>query len=307
MNLPPSEASHALVAAKVFFSWCVRHDYLDRSPCEGLRAPQSQASREQVLSDEELKSVLSQAVLEPYPWGPVLRLLVLTGLRRTNVAQLRWEYFDRAQRFITLPAEVTKNKRQHIFPYGDLTAAVLADLPRVGDHFFPASRSHVRGKPTTVFNGWPKAKAVFDAQLSNVAPYTLHDLRRTFASGLQRLGIRLEVIEQLLGHVSGSRAGVIGVYQRYDFLPEQRQAVQLWEEELQSLLAFLDSVTCPLVAFTVAPVLPLKKGQAPMNTVKLLVDWKGLKALGWPYSRASYMADDEERRVSSMLQAREAP
>ena len=89
LNLPPSEASHALVAAKVFFSWCIRHDYLERSPCEGLRAPQGHASRERVLSDEELAAVLSQAILEPYPWGPIVRLLILTGLRRTNVAQLR--------------------------------------------------------------------------------------------------------------------------------------------------------------------------------------------------------------------------
>ena len=125
---------------------------------------------------------------------------------------------------------------RHIFPYGDQTAAVLAELPKFDDHLFPASRSHVRGNSTTVFNGFSKAKAAFDKKLNNVGPYRLHDLRRTFASGLQRLGVRLEVIEQLLGHVSGSRAGLIGVYQRYDFLPEQRKAVANWESELQRLV-----------------------------------------------------------------------
>ena len=114
-------------------------------------------------------------------------------------------------------------------------AAVLVGLPRFDEFLFPATRSHVRGKPTSVFNGWPKAKATFDRKLSDVEPYRLHDLRRTFASSLQRLGVRLEVIEQLLGHVSGSRAGVIGVYQRYDFLPEQRQAIKLWEKKLLAL------------------------------------------------------------------------
>jgi integrase len=157
-------------------------------------------------------------------------------MRRSNAAGLRWDYFDEDARQLMLPASVTKNGRQHIIPYGDMLTALLADLPRFGEYLFPAAREHVRGKPTATFNSWSKSKRGFDKGLAEVAPYRLHDLRRTFASGLQRLGVRLETIEQLLGHVSGSRAGVIGVYQRYDFLPEQREAIQLWESKLQRLL-----------------------------------------------------------------------
>jgi integrase len=180
--------------------------------------------------------VFSRAVLEPYPWGAIIRLLILTGLRRSNAGQLRWEYFDERERLITLPAAIMKNGRRLVVPFGRQVEEVLAELPRTNDYLFPASREHVRGKPTTTFNGWPKSKASFDKKLKDVGPYRLHDLRRTFASGMQRLGVRLETIEQLLGHVSGSRAGVIGVYQRYDFLPEQRAAIELWDSKLQRLL-----------------------------------------------------------------------
>jgi integrase len=235
--LPPSEAAHTLATAKTFFTWCVRHDHLDRSPCEGLQPIQRYAARERVLSDLELAAVFKQAMEYQSPFGHIVQLLILTGARRSNVAALRWEYVDEGAAFITLPAAITKNGKQHIIPFGDMVRAILAELPRAGDYLFPASRDHVAGKPTAAFNSWSKAKASFDKTLVKVAPYRLHDLRRTFASSMQRLGVRLETIEQLLGHISGSRAGVIGVYQRYDFLPEQRQAIDLWEAKLQRLLA----------------------------------------------------------------------
>jgi integrase len=236
LKLPPSEAAHALAAATTFFRWCVRHDYLERSPCEGLQPPHKHIPRERVLSDDELGAVFRHAMSQPFPRGPLVRLLILTGLRRSNCATLRWEYFDEHTKLVTLPAAVTKNSRRHVMPFGNMVSDVLAGLPRTGDFLFPAAREHVGGRPSTTFNSWSKAKAAFDDDLQGVAPYTIHDLRRTFASGLQRLGVRLETIEQLLGHVSGSRAGVIGIYQRYNFLPEQRDAIYLWEAKLDGLL-----------------------------------------------------------------------
>lgn len=192
----PSEADHALVASKIFFRRCVRRGYLDHSPCERLEHRAKATSRDRVLSDEELGKVFGRAATTPYPFGPIVMLLILTGQRRGEIASLKWSYINTDDRTITLPATLTKNRRQHTFPYGQGIADILGVIPEQGDYLFPASRDHVRGKPTTVFNGWPKAKAELDKKLEGVEPWTLHDLRRTFSSGLAALGVAQVVVER---------------------------------------------------------------------------------------------------------------
>ena len=127
------------------------------------------------------------------------------------------------------PAAYVKNGRDHVYPIGPESQAILASLPRLSDTYvFPAMR---QSKPTTtVFNGWGKPMARFRAELGDqVKPFVLHDLRRVFASGMQRLGVRLEVTESLLGHVSGTRAGIVGVYQVYRWEKRGREAVLTYE------------------------------------------------------------------------------
>jgi integrase len=92
----------------------------------------------------------------------------------------------------------------------------------------------VRGKPTTSFNGWPKGKAAFDKKCG-ISRWTLHDLRRTFASNLAALGIALPTIEKLLNHVSGSFGGIVAIYQRHNWMPEMRAAIEAWERRLSGL------------------------------------------------------------------------
>ena len=117
-----------------------------------------------------------------------------------------------------------------------MTAAVLAAVSRQSDYVFPAARVGVRGKPATIFNGWSKPKTAFD-KACPIAPWTLHDLRRTFATNLAALGVRLEVTEKLLNHVSGSFGGIVGIYQRHSFIDEMREAILAWEHRLEKLLA----------------------------------------------------------------------
>jgi integrase len=232
----PFEASHALVAAKVFFRWLQRRGHIQNDPCSALQAPTRLVARERVLSDKELGEVLAKAILEPFPFGPIVMLLILTGQRRGEIASLQWTYIDTKARSITLPAAVTKNRRQHTFPFGDAVAEILETVPRQSDFLFPASRDHVRGKPTTVFNGWPKSKANFDKKLESVAPWTLHDLRRTFSSSLAALGVAQVVVEKLLNHVSGGALSPIAqVYNRHSYMNEMRTAVADWEAKLASL------------------------------------------------------------------------
>ena len=238
----PSEAAHALVAIKVFFNWCVRRGYVISNPCVRLTAAKS-PTRERVLTDPELARVYKTARAYPFPFGAIVRLLILTGQRRSEIGLLRWEWIDADSRTITLPPEVTKNNRTHTFPYGKMVAEVLAEIPQSSDDVFPAAREHVKGTPVRTINGWSNSKAAFDrlirgeAEKSPVNPWTLHDLRRTFATNLAALGTPIHVTEKLLNHVSGQISGVAAIYNRHAYLDEMRQAIEAWEARLTMLLS----------------------------------------------------------------------
>jgi integrase len=236
LNDRPGEKEHAHRIGKTFFRWCVRQHLIDRSPMEKMATPLLGASRDRVLTDDELTAVYRTSYKGRTPFHRLVTLLVLLGLRRTEAANLRWSFFDEATRTLNIPSTLTKNKRTLVIPYGATVSTVVKNTPRFSDTYsFPAARDHVKGKPVTVMTGFSKRKLDFDKECA-VSGWRLHDLRRTFATGLQKLGIRLEVTEALLNHVSGTRAGIVGVYQRHDWLPEMREALQLWESKLTQLL-----------------------------------------------------------------------
>lgn len=211
----PAIEKHAYVAIKVMMNWAVRQGLLAASPVPPMRF--STTSRSRVLTDDELKVVWQRATTVDYPFGCIIQLLILTGQRRGEVAALRRSWItDEA---IIFPASITKNKREHRIPLGDLTREIIATIPGDTDLLFPA-----RGKPDQPFNGWSKAKREFDKPL-DLPPYTLHDLRRTFASNLARLGTPVHVTEKLLNHVSGTISGVAAVYNRHEYWEEMREAV----------------------------------------------------------------------------------
>lgn len=243
----PAERNHALAAIKIFFSWAQKppRRYIPHNPCEGMTAAK-RSSRKRKLTDAELATILRTA-LEGTDWiSRIVALLICTGQRRGEITALQWSWINSEDRTITLPDSITKNKSDHTFPFGDLVAAVIASITRgeKGDHLFPASRAHVNGKPTTIFNGFQTAKPEFD-KLCGVSNWTLHDVRRTFATGLAELGTPPHIIERLLNHKFGSisnRADAIvsavaEVYNRATYMPEMRNAVAKWEAHLNSLLS----------------------------------------------------------------------
>lgn len=221
-----AEQNHALVAVKVFFRWAQRRRYIQHSPCEGMQQIR-RSPRNRVLTNTELAAVYRIGAEIGYPFGSIVQLCILTGQRRSEVAWFRRSYV--AGGVMTLPPSLTKNKREHAFPLGPMAQAVLAGLPEDGDLFFPAQRGD------TVFGGWSKGKTAFDRKCK-IAPWTLHDLRRTFASNLAALGVQLPVIEKLLNHVSGTLGGIVGVYQKHTWMPEMRAAVAAYEAHLATLL-----------------------------------------------------------------------
>jgi integrase len=234
-----SEYDHALRALKTFFSWCVRQDYIPHSPCEGLQAPRPPSKADRVLSAPEVAEVFSKALQGPFPFGYIVALCILTGQRRGEIAKIEWEWVDRVSQTITLPERITKNGREHTFPYGDLAKAVIEQIPVIDNaqYLFPAMKDRSRKKQATVFNGWGKAKVAFDKRLENVGHFTLHDLRRTLSTTMAAIGVSQIVVEKLLNHVSqGSQSPIAKIYNRHRYLNEMREAVVLYEGHLEKLL-----------------------------------------------------------------------
>jgi integrase len=224
LNHTPVTQRYAFGTIRAFMRWAHRKHYLDRNPMERMQAPHAYVPRERVLSDDELARVYRAAGGDTF--GKIVKLLILTGQRRGEIAQLKGGMIGKDT--ITLPGALTKNGRAHAFPLGSLAATFVDPEISSDEYFFKG-----RGRETP-FDGWSKCKPKLEER-SGVHDWTLHDLRRTFASGLAALGVSIPVIERLLNHVSGSFGGIVGVYQRYDYLPEMREGVERWERHLLSL------------------------------------------------------------------------
>lgn len=232
----PSEQRHAFVAIKMFFKWSLKRHYILANPCDALFGLPKPPSRSRVLTNDELRAVLLQARAEVGAYGKIVELLILTGQRRGEIAALQWDWINEKERTISLPSAICKNGREHVFPYGDLAVAVLKTIPRRSPYLFPATKERRIGQPATTFAGWNKPKAALDGRC-DIAHWTLHDLRRTFATNLAALQIPPHVTERLLNHASGTISGVAAIYNRHAYIEEMRQAVEAWEKRLIELLS----------------------------------------------------------------------
>ena len=194
-----------------------------------------------MLSDEEAAAIWRAAVEATHPFGAFVRLLMLTGQRREEVAGMTWAELSEDLATWTIPATRTKNGIPHLVPLSQPARELLglrSNRPEGVRHTLQDPRTKLAlvfpGERGTPFSGWSKAKSALDIA-SGVSGWWLHDLRRTLATGLQRLGVRLEVTEAVLNHLSGSRAGVVGIYQRHDWAEEKRSALDAWSAHLLAL------------------------------------------------------------------------
>ncbi len=220
-----SESQHAFVAIRTLMNWCIRNGLIDHSPVPPMRF--KIRSRSRILNDGELKEVWDRAIEIGYPYGDIVRMLVLTGQRRGEIANLRRSWLDKD--LIVFPAHITKNGREHRLPLTPGTAKLIAEIDHQHDLLFPS-----RYDPDKPLNGWPKCKRELDIGLQ-VTGFTLHDLRRTYASSLARLGTPIHVTERILNHASGIVSGVAAVYNRYSYMDEMRDACHRYEKWLASL------------------------------------------------------------------------
>ncbi len=226
----PSAANHALAAVRKLFSWALERGLVDANPCSGISRPAPAHARERVLSNAELAAVWHGARSLSAPFSHIVQLLILTAQRRGEVTGLRWNEIDWTNAVWNIPADRTKNRRAHAVPLSPLALDVLKSAPKIHDAFvFPA-----RGNDEAAPSGFSKTKRRLDAY-ARVSDWTLHDLRRTTATHLAGMGVAPHVIERILNHTTGILGGVAGIYNRFQYLPEMRAALELWAEQIGKL------------------------------------------------------------------------
>ncbi|TZG25894.1 tyrosine-type recombinase/integrase [Sphingomonas montanisoli] len=233
-----AQRRNTFAVLRKLFRWANSRGDLGRSPCEGMETPPAVRPRDRVLTDDELRRIWLASANAGKLFGPVVRMLIATGQRREEVTRLDWKELDRARALWTLPADRAKNGEQHTVPLNPLALATLDSLagkkwPKSGWVFATSG-----DKP---FTAHAKGKTKIDSVLSkdgdgDMPGWRLHDLRRTLATGLQRLGVRFEVTEAILNHVGQSRAGVAGIYQRHTWADEKKAALDAWSQHLTQLL-----------------------------------------------------------------------
>jgi integrase len=217
-------------AMSKLFGWLVEHRKIAVDPTLGMYKPPAPKARDRVLSDEEVKKLWRAADDAAEPFGQLLKMLLLTGARLNEVARMTRVELSGDLATWSIPGERTKNRRAHVVPLSPLARNVLRTVKPVANSEFVFTTNGV-----APVSGFSKMKSRLDAAIG-VANWRLHDLRRTAVTGMARAGADLAVIERAVNHVSGSFAGVVGIYQQHRYADEVRAALEAWSNLLVSLV-----------------------------------------------------------------------
>jgi integrase len=239
----PVAAARARVALSGFFSWAIGEGFADANPVIGTNKPAEPEARDRVLLNEEIADVWAACRDDEY--GRIVKLALLTGTRRDEVGGMTWEEVDLSRGTWSIPGERTKNGRPHMLPLAATTVEIIQSIPK------REKRKRLFGEGEGSFSGWSKAKTALDKRIldarqktagegATVKPmkdWRLHDLRRTCATIMaDRLGVLPHVIEAVLNHVSGHKAGVAGVYNRALYEREMREALTRWADYVRAIV-----------------------------------------------------------------------
>ena len=227
----PYTAHIVLGHARSLFNWAInRGAYgLEASPCDRVKPTAligAKEPRQRVLTDAELASLWKSSETLGYPFGPIFHLLLLTGARKSELAEARWSEFDLAKKIWTVPPERFKSNASHLIPLSDAAVAIIESLPRTGnDHLFT-------GRKGMVHNFYiPKER--LDALMGPMPAWVIHDIRRTVRTRLASLRISDLVAEMVIGH---GRKGIQRVYDQHTYEAEMREALELWSARLRDIV-----------------------------------------------------------------------
>jgi len=221
-------ANRVLTTLKTMFRFAIRKGLLDTNPADAVEKPGKETARDRWLTEDEIKAIWKACGVQGYPFGPFVRFLLLTGQRRTEVASMKWEDINLDKGEWILPAENTKAARQHLVPLSPPAVDLLKDLPHWGPYAFTSDgETHIKG--------YSKLKSRLDtfitASGSALDDWRLHDLRRTMATHMTRLGISEFIVGKVLSHAVGQ--GVTARhYNIYSYADEKRHALNVWGSDL---------------------------------------------------------------------------
>ncbi len=240
----PYAAERTVTELKRFFRWCVDHGKLDASPAALVASPFAKGerkSRDRKLDEQEIAVLWPAFEVMEYPFGHYLKLLLITGQRRSEVATMRWSEIDLDKHLWTIPKEKTKSEREHDVPLSGLAMELLGSCPRfnAGDFVFSSTGGE---RP---ISGFSKLKKVADVEAKKIAEeisapaverWRLHDFRRTMTTMLAEIGIKPHILGAVINHSPGSLHGVTAVYNRYQYLPEKKHALEAWGRKLETII-----------------------------------------------------------------------
>jgi integrase len=253
------QANRTLAHLRALFNWVAERGRIPTSPINGMKLPTRERARDRILNDDELQWLWQACEAIGWPFGELVKLLLLTAQRRDEVACMERHEFDLKKRIWTIPRDKTKNGRAHEVQLSDLAIAVLKSAPEL------AGRLVFTSNGTTPISGFSRAKKRIDAEMIKarrrslglpdedeeyrkaiglpldeplpveIPHWTLHDLRRTAATGMARLNFPPHVVDKVLNHVSGTIQGVAAVYNRFDYLEERRLALETWGRYIENV------------------------------------------------------------------------
>jgi len=245
----PAVARATYAALRGLFGWCVERDLIAVSPCVAVTAPPRPEARDRVLADEELRLIWKASDGLGSTFSAIVKLLMLTGQRRAEVAGMTWAELDLKAATWRIPRERAKNGRAHEVDLCPSSIRILEKLPRGGSYVFPVTR---KGAAEGAARGFSATKRRLDALIETVrvqeateagheppaapsADWRLHDLRRTAATGMAAMGFPPHVVERVLNHVSGVQSGLVGVYQRHEYRAERKAASAAWGAHVKAI------------------------------------------------------------------------
>jgi integrase len=226
-------ANRVQASLSAMFAWAMREGRAKSNPA-ALTHKRQERPRDRVLSDAEL-GLIWRALGDDH-YSIIVKLLMLTGQRLSEITALRWSEIDFDRGVISLPAGRTKNHRAHDIPITPTMAALLRAQSKRGDLVF--------GRGVSGYAGAGHSKERLDMALT-IQPWTHHDLRRTAATGMSNIGVQPHVVEAVLNHVSGHKGGVAGIYNKSTYAAEKADALARWDAHI---LALVSNVTPPASA-----------------------------------------------------------
>jgi len=240
-------ANRLLALVRKFFNWMISRGVIEASPVVGVKPPSPERSRDRILSDDEIRWLWA-ATNDKSAMNTAVRLLLLTGQRRGEVSGMTWAELDLPNAIWTISAQNTKNGLTHTVPLSPILLSILESVLHTAN-----SELVMTSTGKTPVSGWSKYKSRLDAKMLAIAkleaeeadadadrisipPWRLHDLRRTCASGMARLGQPVHAVEALLNHKSGVVSGIAAVYIRHDFHEEKCKAMRTWDAYIDALV-----------------------------------------------------------------------